>query len=76
MGRNQWGFTETFYKVTDLLLRQNTVEGINKVTHGSMAVASNHIIDSLDMVQVKSLGNSLHMGFILQITGRKDIAEI
>ena len=59
MGRNQWGFAETFYKVTDLLLRQDAVEGINKVAHGSMAAASNHIIDSLDMVQVKSLINSI-----------------
>ena len=76
MRSNQWCLAETFNEIANLLLRQNTVEGINKVTHGSMAAAPNHIIDSLDMVQVKFLGSSLHMGLILQITGRKDITEI
>ena len=50
MRRNQGRLTESLNEGTHLFLRQNTVESLYKVAHGSLAVASYHIIDSLDIV--------------------------
>ena len=48
MRRNQGRLTESLNEGTHLFLRQNAVESLYKVAHGSLAIASYHIIDSMD----------------------------
>ena len=62
--RNQGRLTKPLNEGTHLFLRQNAVESLYKVAHRSLAVASYHIIDSLDMTDVVSLCNSPNMGLI------------
>ena len=64
MRRNQGCLTKSLNEGTYLFLRQNAVESLYKIAHGSLAVASYHIIDSLDMTDVVSLCNSPNMGLI------------
>ena len=62
--RNQGRLTKPLNEGTHLFLRQNAVESLYKVAHRSLAVASYHIIDSLDMTDVVSLAGSPNMGLI------------
>ena len=62
--RNQGRLTKSLNEGTHLFLRQNAVESLYKVAHGSLVVASYHIIDSLDMTDVVSLAGSPNMGLI------------
>ena len=62
--RNQGRLTKSLNEGTHLFLRQNAVECRYKVAHGSLTVASYHIIDSLDMTDVVSLASSPNMGLI------------
>ena len=64
MRRNQGRLAESLNEGTHLFLRQNAVECRYKVAHGRLAVASYHIIDSLDMTDVVSLAGSPNMGLI------------
>ncbi len=62
--RNQGRLTKSLNEGTHLFLRQNAVESLYKVAHGSLAVASYYIIDHLDMADVISLAGSPNMGLI------------
>ena len=64
MGCNERGFAEALDEVSNLLLRQNTIECGNKVTHGGLATVSNHVKDCLDITNVIFLSNGLYMGHI------------
>ena len=52
--RNQGRLTKSLNESTHLFLRQNAVECRYKVAHGSLTVASYHIIDSLDISLVQT----------------------
>ena len=64
MGSNQWCLTEASNEVAHLLLSQDAIECRNEVAHCCFAVASYHIIYSLDMTDVVSLADSPDMGLI------------
>ena len=64
MRRNQGRLTKSLNEGTHLFLRQNAVESLYKVAHGSLAVTAYHIIDNLDMTDVVSLAGSPNMGLI------------